>query len=539
MMRNINLNAVFTYRSSLTRILFIVMLLVGVLIFRDYGMSFDEPVSRDNGGISLRYVLERLYPSLIQSDPILKDIAIPLNSYRDRDYGVAFDMPVFAIERLLSFNDSSEQFYLRHLLTFFVFWLSSIAFFQIARLRYPDGHLALIGTFFYFISPRIFSESFYNNKDIVFMSLGVICTLTLLKFLKNPSLRNAAFHAMVSALTIDIRITGVIFPALTIVFFLLNTQARTWAWPLVACRALAYLALTLVVTIICWPWLWDAPLAKLKLAFLNMSNFRWPNFNLYLGQYVSAQKLPWHYPIVWIVTTTPPIYLLLASVGFLRIVEQFYKLGLSVFTSFRSMIDYVAFSILFGSLTAVIFLNSTLYDGWRQLYFVYPALLILSLSGVASIVAILSKLGLLWVRCFYFGLVVCVSMTAIWMINAHPYQNVYFNLLAPRQWSDYFDGDYWGLSNLEGLKFIAKHDGQNPIRVAALGANSIAQSLMLMPAETRSRFEFVANEDAADYLITNFRFLAPSENIILKEHWKKIYSVTIDNNDILNVFTKR
>lgn len=537
-MFNINLNTVFAFRTSFIRVFFVMMLLIGLIIFRDYGISFDEPVSRDNGGISLRYVLERLYSSLIQSDQILKEITTPLDSYRDRDYGVAFDMPVFAIERLLLLNDSSEQFYLRHLLTFFVFWLSSIAFYQIAELRYPKSNFALLGAFFYFVSPRIFAESFYNNKDIVFMSLGVICTLTLLRFLNNPSLQNIAFHALASALTIDVRITGIIFPALTIVFFMLVSKVHAMPCRSLVQKAAIYFSLTVILTIIFWPWLWDAPFAKLKMAFLNMSNFRWPNFNLYMGQYISAQKLPWHYPIVWIVTTTPPLYLLLASVGIFRVMEQFCKLGSSVFTSFRSAIDYVAFSILFGSLAAVILLESTLYDGWRQLYFVYPALLILSLTGVASIAAVLSKLGPFWIRCFQFGLVITVSMTAIWMIKAHPYQNVYFNLLAPRQWSSYFDGDYWGLSNLAGLKFIAAHDNQNPIRVAALGANSIAQSLMLMPAETRNRFEFVASEEDARYLITNFRYLVPSERIAPKEHWKKIYSITIDGNDILNVFIK-
>lgn len=39
-------------------VFFILYFFVGILIFRDYGISWDEPISRNNGLVAYRYVFE-------------------------------------------------------------------------------------------------------------------------------------------------------------------------------------------------------------------------------------------------------------------------------------------------------------------------------------------------------------------------------------------------------------------------------------------------------------------------------------------------
>src|SRR5262249_11876019 len=95
-------------------VFFLVLLAVGLGVYRDYGISWHEPVSRINGGATLKYVAERFAPSLLKG---ATDKLESLNEYRDRDYGIAFEAPAVALEVLLGIRDKKTVFMFRHLLT--------------------------------------------------------------------------------------------------------------------------------------------------------------------------------------------------------------------------------------------------------------------------------------------------------------------------------------------------------------------------------------------------------------------------------------
>ena len=59
--------------------------------------------------------------------------------------------------------------------------------------------------------------------------------------------------------------------------------------------------------------------------FELLSNFNENVFNFYLGEQIFAQNIPWHYPIVWILITTPITYVLLFVFGFFLITNRFVK----------------------------------------------------------------------------------------------------------------------------------------------------------------------------------------------------------------------
>lgn len=82
------------------------LLLLGLWLVRDYGVSHDEEYQRTSGQVSLLYVFQRL-PAAVQQRlvpaPLVARIARdgghwPLHQYRDRDYGVAFELPLAAAE---------------------------------------------------------------------------------------------------------------------------------------------------------------------------------------------------------------------------------------------------------------------------------------------------------------------------------------------------------------------------------------------------------------------------------------------------------
>ena len=64
-----------------------------------------------------------------------------------------------------------------------------------------------------------------------------------------------------------------------------------------------------------WPYLWSDPLVNFVSTLKNMSAYAWRGSIFYLGDYISAENLPWHYPLVWIFITTPVLYLFLFISG--------------------------------------------------------------------------------------------------------------------------------------------------------------------------------------------------------------------------------
>ena len=67
----------------------------------------------------------------------------------------------------------------------------------------------------------------------------------------------------------------------------------------------------ILFTIIFYPFLWDDPIRNFLQIFSILSNFDIGIFNFYLGNYISAESLPWHYSLVWLFVTTPIFYLFL------------------------------------------------------------------------------------------------------------------------------------------------------------------------------------------------------------------------------------
>ena len=65
---------------------FSLLLLLGLCIYADYGLSWDEDLSRATGMVSLRYVAEKFSPSLVAYHQ--DGTYPPLHAWANREYGV-------------------------------------------------------------------------------------------------------------------------------------------------------------------------------------------------------------------------------------------------------------------------------------------------------------------------------------------------------------------------------------------------------------------------------------------------------------------
>ena len=112
-----------------------------------------------------------------------------LQSYEHRDYGIFFEVIAITRENF-QLNDFSEIFYLRHLITNIFFILSSLFFAKLIFKFTRDLNFSLWGSVILYTTPRIFANSFYNNKDLIFLSFFIICIYYIFSFFKKKNIKN-------------------------------------------------------------------------------------------------------------------------------------------------------------------------------------------------------------------------------------------------------------------------------------------------------------------------------------------------------------
>ncbi len=508
---------------------FAVVALFGIAIAPDYGLSWDEMLSHQNGIITLRYIQD--------DDP-------ELWGYSERYYGTIYETFFAAIGQLVAFPSGREIFIFRHAVTFAFFTAGVFAFTLFCQRRFRSWPLALSAAVFLLASPRIFADAFYNSKDIPFLILFTVAAYTLVRFLERPSLRSVCWHALVTGLLIAVRIPGIFMPAMTLGFVVANLvflpeerrHGKRWAG-----LCLTYLAVAAGLTILFWPFLWRDPIGHFAEAYADMSRFsrQVGLFVMYQGEFIMAGDLPWHYIPVWMSITTPFLYLILGVVG-VGVVLSYFRAGIgAAYRNHRQ--DVVVLAWFLGPILSVIVLGSVLYDGWRHLYFVYPALVYLAALGLASLLGWLKREGEdVWkVGQTVLGLAIGLQLLIIvsFMVRNHPYQNLYFNFLTGgiEGAREKFELDYWGLTFREGLEYIAATDSDEKIPIAIAGGSP--DTLLILLPEQIDRFILLdPRENAkAKYILSNYRWQVIADLPFERE----VYAVRVDGVKVMSVFKMR
>ena len=531
-------------KNLLIFIYFFLLLIIGFFVFSDYGISIDEDNTRINGFVSLKYIFEIFFPSKI----ILIDQIINVPSMFDwREHlGVVFDLPTAFLEILLQMDDSRDYYLMRHLINFLIFFTSVYFFYLLVKNRFNSQLMGIFGSMLLFASPRIFAESFYNNKDIVFMSLFTINIYTAILFLENPNFKNTIIFSLLSALAIDTRILGIILPVLIFFIYIMNTlfdenyNKRTLK-PLIL-----FLILTPLFIILFWPYLWESPWENFSRIFKSLSSFDVTIYNFYFGQYIYARNIPWHYPIVWIFITTPIFYITLFIIGFIFLVQKFTRRLINIdkvhhyndlWKNNKELQDFIFLFTFLIPIITVIILGSTLYDGWRHLYFIYPSFLLISLCGFNLIKTTFFRKKKNYP---YILSILLILPTIFWMYKNHPYQNVYFNLLSIKNFNEKFEMDYSALSNKNALEYITSIEDKE-VTISNLSTNDLNLSKQILKKKERDKIVITYDINVADYLLNNYRDwtgkIKPMD-FKIPENFKIIHEIKIDEVTINTIYKK-
>ena len=88
-------------KKHIAIVLFISALFVSFISFDEYGISWDETASRKSGRISYEYIT-------LNNQELI--------DWQDRDYGVAFELPLYILEKVLNLADPRRIYLMRHLI---------------------------------------------------------------------------------------------------------------------------------------------------------------------------------------------------------------------------------------------------------------------------------------------------------------------------------------------------------------------------------------------------------------------------------------
>ena len=531
---------------------FLLFFLIGISIFRDYGISTDELFQRASGYYWYVSIVNELgvnneYINLLKDKFMKMESSAHLASGKSIYYGVFFDLFSVVMEEIFKIKSSYDAYYLKHFLTFVFFFLSSILFYNLIKSRFENKIFSIFLTLFFIMSPRIFAESYYNGKDIVFMSLSVISVYYALKYLEKQSINNIIIFSLFAALSTQIRIMGIFLFFLFLFFWLLQSLEEEKFFKKNFLHLISLIFFYFLFLYCFWPYLWGSPFENFFKAFKIFSNYSWGSYVYYFGEYIKASNVPWHYIPVWIFITTPIMYLIvfflgliktsiIFSISFLNISENNKK---RLWQNVNEKKDLFLLLYLILPIFIVIFLNSTLYGGWRHLYFIYPGIIYFIAVGVDFFLK--SKIKKNYKSLFIFFLLAGLTYNLVNLIKLHPYQNIYFNAIIEKKANKLFPIDYWGLANLEALQFVINLDKENlkTIRPASFTPLDFSKKLIKLD---KNNIQITGTEDLdQDYIFTNFYYERDpryTDKYLIPKNYKKIFSIKRGHIIINEIYKK-
>jgi hypothetical protein len=288
-----------------------------------------------------------------------------------------------------------------------------------------------------------------------------------------------------------------------------------------------------------WPVLWIDYVHIVRDAVLGTTTNPYYKDDLFRGQQLSASHLPWDYVPTWIAITTPIPIVLLFLAGTATSLSRVARRPMEYLRGTRQD-DFTVLAWFFMPVVGCMVLRPIMYDAWRHLFFIYPALVYIALLGVEVIVArcvVLAGEARRQTVYAVIGGTLAIAMAPVtnFMIRNHPFEHVYFNRLAGADMKTVkqrYELDYWGLSYRKALEYIVQTDTSSHIRIFTTTYPGRVNVAML-PRVDRNRVELVASDAEADYVMTNYRFHPQDYG-----YTNEVYSVRVGNASIASVFRR-
>jgi hypothetical protein len=537
-----------------TVMVFFCMFVVGVLLYRDYGVSVDEQIQRQHSLVSYKYIMEQVFHRNIAQ---LVDTPA-LQEYQHRYYGTFLQLPMVFLEDLNNFQtDLGDVMRMRHLITFVYCYLGYVCFYWMGKKIFRHNWIALLGALMLYLYPRFFATQFFYLKDTLFAATIMAAMWATVLFLENGErpLYGLLF-CVVTAICANLRFIGMMIPGFVIGYLLLRDlfvrrvyrdgpKAVLKRIGVYAVLVAGFLAVYIAISPACWV----SPLKSVARTILHFSYYdTWKRTSIFMGREVPWNAVPWYFIPVWMLISLPIWYNLLFTGALFLIVLLFIMpariakrldlpsesnaqttyLGTLLQAHFRYVL--FALALFLCPLLLVIIRQSVLYSDWRQMYFLLVPFVIIVQFGVFALIKVIRHS---WVKSAIALVISCALLFQVgWIVKNHPHEHQFLNRLAA-PYGDLFWRDASRTSLYPALSYLVEHAEEEIIVLDSAYSDfkAVSVQVSLLTPEQQDRIRF---EPGGQYQIESYRYIIGND--ASHDGYEEWYTIKVDGYKIASVF---
>ncbi len=441
--------------------LFVACYLFGLSFLGSVGVNYDEKAEQN---ILKMNILE--YAQVFAGDSDLVSFykeqgIVPIYQSVEKDHGIS---PYYLFTPFLALDKISEHTlsFAWHFYTYTLFFIG-IVFCYLAVLElWGSKKVAILSSLILFLTPRIFADGLYNNKDCVLLSLSILCLYFGIRFIKKKSIKSALSFGAISAVICNVKVSGGFIFAVVGIFYLIDvTKNKNWSKKTFGVGVTALLSCILLYLLLT-PAIWAEGFHLLdffkwslqnSVSFSRNYGYVWFENTLYEHW---TNPLPWYY-LPKIMFLTLPLF-----------ISMLFILGLSF--SIQNILNkqnqkenffcLLCASIILIPLFIALVSNPNIYNGWRHFYFLYGPLIIL----VSYAIFVLFKNKRLKKMAYVF-IILCLLVNFLGIIKNGASSSLYYNVLANNPSKNY-EMDYYGVSATKVLQDLTTKE-KEPIYLYA------------------------------------------------------------------------
>ncbi len=500
-------------------VLLAVNLLIGVFVFRGYGLSWDEPLFYDYADalgyaysprewFSGHFDLENSY------GPSAEDHKTrgPAYLFLARNF-------VYGLEDIGSDRASAW-----HLVNFIFFQLGVYFFYRLCT-RWMTPSAALAATAFFSYQPLLWGHAFINPKDPPFLTffLASVCLgFEMVDEIEADTKTNfwkifaAAFCLGVAT---SIRVLGPLAGLIVLIYagYIVfarrglkstamptkSAQADSRSWQNYFRPFAIYIAVAIGVMLLTWPYLWENPIARLFGTLKFMSDNPTQLAVLFNGEIFRANDMPRRYLpfMLWSTLTEPTWFLFGAGIlfGFRK-----FKPNSKEFASLALTLAWFILLVAY-----VLILQPAIYDGLRHFLFILPPVFIFAGFVFEFVFEKFSSRAVMpvWLRAGIILLILLPGISGI--IQLHPYEYAYYNSFVGGTGGVFrkYETEYWLTCYKEAMQKLDASLNQSAnvfvLREAYIaeyysGTNTVVRDLRNARNEVKPGDYILANTRAND-----------------------------------------
>jgi len=512
-------------RSSIF-VFFALLFIGGILIFGDYGMSYDEAHERSNGRLQVAYSIN--YLSHVRTP----DMDRFRTNYGDRYYGIGLQIPQVFLEAWCFGQTGNEAgrsiWLLRHMFNWCYFYLAAIFLYLLGKRLWQHRGYALLAVVLLLACPRIFTEAFVGVKDGGFLASMIIAMYFYVRFLDRPGWRSGLLLGLFAGFATAVRFLAVEYMLLIMLFMFLRLLAeRKFLRVELVGVGVALMSYCLCVFSL-YPLAWGHVFTFFPEMLRYMSHHPWGGSQLFMGAIYRGSNIPWYYLPVWLGVSIPLILQLVALFGLVLLACQAGRGLLARNISPAIMVKITLVLMVVLPVAAVMIMHSTLYSGWRQFYFLWLPLVLASVYGLKYLHESFWSRHRVLVCLVWLVMVANGVNLTVWMVRNHPYQNNYFNVLAGNAALN-FEREGC-LENYHCLNYLAALEQNNPEYISVAGVANVYLNIQFLSDNIRKRFVMPLKIDRCRYFLNTPRSDDPATVAYILAKRQLIYQIEVDDS---------